>query len=174
MRRSLGKPFGAFLLSVGISGPLLAQDTAATGNTWLDRWRGEGHWRLAGSPYSHHWRFSDDHRRVWAIGLERQRPDNWLAGASYFSNSFGQESAYVYVGKRWPGLWGRPELFAQASGGVLYGYRGNFKDKVPLNYNGFSPGALVSLGWQYNRQLAFAAHVLGDAGVMFQVSYDIR
>jgi len=136
---------------------------------------GEGYWRLVGSPYSHHWRYSDEHRRVWAIGAERQRSDNWLAGASYFRNSFGQPSAYLYAGKRYPGVWERhPQLFLQWSAGMLYGYRGKFEDKVPLNNNGFSPGALASAGWAFGNGAAVTAHFLGDAGVMFQLSFDLR
>jgi hypothetical protein len=135
---------------------------------------GEGHWRLVVSPFSQHFRPSDEHRHVWAIGVERQRDDNWLAGGSYFSNSFGQPSAYLYVGKRFPQLWGEPKLFGQLSGGLLYGYRGAYEDKVPLNNNGFSPGALVSLGWQFDKRTAFTAHMLGDAAIMFQLSIDLR
>ena len=33
-----------------------------------------------------------------ALGAERQGDTGWLYGGSYFSNSFGQPSAYAYVG----------------------------------------------------------------------------
>ena len=135
---------------------------------------GQGYWRLAVAPFSHHFRYSAEHRYVWALGGEWQRTDDWLAGASYFNNSFGQPSAYLYVGKRWTSLFGEPQLFAQASGGMLYGYRGKYEDKVPLNHKGFSPGALVSLGWQFNKHVAVTGHMLGDAGAMVQLSYDLR
>lgn len=136
---------------------------------------GPGHWRLVVSPYTLHWRPSDEHRRVWALGAERQRSDNWLAGASYFRNSFGQPSAYLYVGKRYPAVWAQqPQLFVQWSAGLLYGYRGAFKDKVPFNRNGFSPGALASVGWAFDNGASVAAHFLGDAGVMFQLSINLR
>ena len=147
-----------------------AWDSATDQKAWAD----DGHWRLGISPYSHHFRYSDEHRYVWALGLERQRSDGWLAGASYFRNSFGQPSAYLYLGKRWQGLWGQPSLFAQMSAGLLYGYKGKYQHKVPLNVNGFSPGALIGLGWQYSRDVSFTAHLLGDAGMMFQLSYDLR
>ncbi len=133
---------------------------------------GPGHWRLLVSPFSLHFRHNPQHAYVWALGMERQRSDDWLAGASYFSNSFGQPSAYLYVGKRYPGLFGQPQLFGQWSAGMLYGYRGEFQNKVPLNYNGFSPGALVSLGWQFNKQHSATLHLLGDAGAMVQLAYD--
>lgn len=135
---------------------------------------GPGHWRALVSPFSLHFRYNPKHEYVWALGMERQRDDNWLAGASYFSNSFGQPSAYLYVGKRYPQVFGQPKLFAQWSAGLLYGYRGEFENKVPLNYNGFSPGALVSLGWQFNKQTSATLHMLGDAGMMVQLSYDFN
>jgi len=133
---------------------------------------GAGHWRALVSPFSLHFRYNPNHEYVWAVGMERQRDDQWLAGASYFSNSFGQPSAYLYVGKRHPALFGQPQLFGQWSAGMLYGYRGEFQNKVPLNFNGFSPGALVSLGWQFNLKTSATLHLLGDAGMMVQLAYD--
>ncbi len=155
------------------TGPGLIARNWASATDWK-AWQNTGHWRFVVSPFSHHFRHSEEHRYVWAIGMERQRGDDWLAGASYFSNSFGQPSAYLYVGKRFPALWGQPQLFGQASAGLMYGYRGRFQNKVPANYNGFSPGALVSLGWQFTPRVATTAHLLGDAGVMLQLSYELK
>lgn len=137
-------------------------------------WQEPGQWRTVVSPYTLHWRYSDEHRSVYALGVERQSPDRWLLGGSLFRNSFGQPSAYAYVGRRTTELLGSPDLFAQWSVGLMYGYRGKFQHKVPLNVNGFSPGALLSVGWQVNRNVSLMAHALGDAGVMFQLGYDWR
>lgn len=131
-------------------------------------------WRMAVSPFTAHWRPSEEHRKVWAVALERQRPDGRFTGGSFFSNSFGQESLYAYVGERYTGFWGEPQLFAQWSAGVIWGYRGKYEDKLPLNTKGFAPGALVSLGWNFDRRSSVAAHLLGDAGVMLQMSYEFR
>lgn len=144
--------------------------TIADGSAWRER----AHWRVAISPYSAHFRPSADHRSVWALALERQRDDGWLAGASRFSNSFGQPSAYIYLGRRFEALWDLEPLFGQLSGGLLYGYRGRFEDKVPLNNNGFSPGALAGLGWHFGPRASAVAHLLGDGGVMLQLSWDFR
>lgn len=126
------------------------------------------------SPYSYHFSRSPNHKHVWALGAERIRPDGWLAGASYFSNSFGQPSGYVYVGKTFPNFLGYPKVFAQASGGVMYGYRKPFAHKVPFNENGWSPGALLTLGYEIKPDHAVAVHLLGFAGLMFQYSVDFR
>lgn len=138
-------------------------------------WREQAHWRLAAAPMAHHFRYDEEHRRVWAVALERQRYDGWLLGGSRFSNSFGQPSAYLYLGHRFDSPFGLPPgFFGQVSAGLMYGYRGRFADKVPLNVNGFSPGALVSMGWQFERRASAMLHMLGDAGVMLQLSWDIR
>jgi hypothetical protein len=133
-----------------------------------------GHWRVVASPYTRHWRYSDEHRSVYALGVERQRDDNWMGGAAYFSNSFGQPSAYVYVGKRYDALFDVPELFGQVTGGIIYGYVGQYKKKLALNFNGFAPAIVPSMGWQFNKQAAVSLLALGDAGVMVQLSWDFR
>lgn len=147
-------------------------------STWervssVQAWRGPGHWRLLASPYAVHWRPSDEHQSVYALGVERQYDDRWLLGGAAFSNSFGQPSAYAYVGHRSVNLFGEPALFFQWSVGIMYGYVGQYQSKVPLNVGGFSPGALVGLGWKLDRQWSLAAHLLGDAGVLFQIAYDL-
>lgn len=139
--------------------------------TWFD---GPGHWRVAFSPVTQHWRPSPEHRHVWALGAERWGDNGRLWGASYFTNSFGQPSAYAFVGTRYPGILGQPSLYAQWTAGVLYGYKGAYKNKVPLNYGGFSPGAVLSLGFEATPQTAFQYNLLGDAAVMFQISHRWR
>lgn len=140
----------------------------------MSAWRADGHWRLLLSPYTRHWRPSEEHRDVYALGAEWQARDRWLAGASLFRNSFGQPSAYLYLGQRTDDVLQTPGLFVQWSAGLLYGYRGKYESKVPLNVNGFAPGAVLSMGWQFNRHLSLTAHALGDAGVMLQFGVDWR
>ncbi|WP_310386568.1 ABC transporter ATP-binding protein [Roseateles sp.] len=136
---------------------------------------GPGHWRLVVSPYSLHFTHNEKHRYVWAIGAERQLDNDWLWGGSYFSNSFGQPSGYVYLGKRYTDLFPtQPQLFAQWSAGVLYGYKGEFQNKVPFNHGGFSPGALFSVGWAFNKETAAQVNLLGNSGLMLQFSYDFH
>lgn len=133
-------------------------------------------WRLAVTPYTLHFKPDDDNQReaVYGIGIERQRSDKWLWGGTYFSNSFGQPSGYLYVGQRRSGLLQIEPLFWQWTAGLLYGYKEPFEDKVPLNVNGFSPGAVLSLGWQFTPQFGVQANLLGTAAVMLQLSIDFR
>lgn len=131
-------------------------------------------WRLVVSPYTFHYSRNPDHEPVYAIGIERQRSDKWLWGGTYFSNSFGQPSGYVYVGQRFGELFSVDKLFAQWTAGLLYGYKEPFEDKVPFNHNGFSPGAVFSLGWQFTPELSVQANLLGTAAMMVQFSFDFR
>jgi hypothetical protein len=56
--------------------------------------------RLQMSPYAYHFEGSAQHRHVWMVGLEMQR-SGVIHGITYFKNSFGQHSAYVYL---WGGV----------------------------------------------------------------------
>ena len=132
------------------------------------------HWRLVVSPYTHHFRFNPEHRPVWAVGIERHIDSDWLLGATYFRNSFGQPSEYLYVGHRHEEFLGVQPLFVQWSAGLLHGYKGKYQTKVPLNFGGYSPGLLVSAGWKFNERMSMALHLLGDAAVMLQLAYDFR
>ena len=153
---------------------LCAAPASAAEAAGADELLGPGYWRLAVAPWSVHFRPSDEHETAYAVAIERQRPDQWMGGFSLFSNSFGQPSAYLYAGRRWPALFGQPRLFAQLSGGLMYGYVDQYEDKVPFNNNGFSPGAVATLGWNLTPKVDFAVHLLGDAALMFQVSFDLR
>jgi hypothetical protein len=125
------------------------------------------------SPYTFHYSRDDAHRPVRMIGLERQRADDIVWGGTYFSNSFGQPSVYVYGGQRLENWSAYPQLFAQWTAGILYGYKGEFKDKVPFNHGGFSPGMVLSVGWQFTPRVSGQLNALGNSALMFQVSVDL-
>ncbi len=133
-------------------------------------------WRLMASPYTVHYHKdnSGEHEPVYMVGLERQFSDGWLVGGTYFSNSFGQPSAYVYVGEKVIGFSRWDKLFFQWTAGIVYGYKYPYEEKIPFNHNGFAPGATVSLGWQFTREFSMQAIALGTAGLMFQLAWDLR
>lgn len=131
-------------------------------------------WRVMISPYTLHYHYSADHRNVYMLGLETQRADGMVLGGSWFRNSFGQPSAYLYGGHRFMNFSPYEPLFAQLTAGLLYGYKPPFEDKVPLNHNGFSPGAVLSVGWQFTPMLSAQVNFLGNAALMFQLSADFR
>lgn len=131
-------------------------------------------WRVMASPYTYHWSRDSSHRDVYMVGLERQNADKVVWGGSYFRNSFGQPSAYLYGGKRYDSIFSQDKLFAQWTVGLLYGYKAPYENKVPLNHNGFSPGAVVSLGWQFSPTYSAQVNVLGNSALMFQLSAEFR
>jgi hypothetical protein len=143
-------------------------------NDWDQGWETGSSWRLAGSPGTYHYSHDAEHTTVFMLGIERQRSDGFLAGGSLFKNSFGQPSGYLYVGQRFDRLGGIEPMFAQLTGGIIYGYRAPFNHKVPLNYRGLSPGVVPSLGWQFTRVFSAQLDFLGNSAVMFQMSISFR
>ena len=74
------------------------------------------------SPYTHHWSQNPEHKHVVLVAVDEQLPGDRLCGISFFSNSFGQPSVYVYAGRQFNHLLGVPQLFAKVTAGLMYGY----------------------------------------------------
>jgi hypothetical protein len=132
-------------------------------------------WYLTLSPYTKHYYPKPIHKYVWLSGIERYDADNSFMGAAFFNNSFGQPSVYLYPwGQVYPNFWGYEKLTAKWSAGLIYGYVDPWEHKVPLNYNGFSPGFVPALSWKlgsgYEAQVSFP----GGAGLMFHVQVPLR
>lgn len=124
-------------------------------------------WQM--SPYTHHFSPSDDHRNVYMIGLEREHANGKLDGVTFFSNSFGQESVYLYPwGGVYKNIFGVKPLSFKWTAGLLYGYVEPYENKVPLNYKGFSPGAIIALAYEFKPGWTAQVNALGTAGLMFQ------
>jgi hypothetical protein len=132
-------------------------------------------WRLQFSPYTYHFNPDTDHRNVVLIGVEREHPNAKLDGAVFFSNSFGQESVYIYpVGGVYKDIFGWRDLSFKWTAGLLYGYKKPYENKVPLNKNGFSPGIILGLSYQITPRWSTQINMLGTAGVMFQVNAELN
>lgn len=132
------------------------------------------YWRVMASPYTFHYSRDPNHRPVRMIGLERQRTDGIVWGATYFSNSFGQPSAYLFGGERLNHWSPYPQLFAEWTAGLLYGYKGEYANKVPLNRKGYSPGLVLSVGWQFTPTYSGQLNILGNSALMFQMAVDFQ
>lgn len=124
-------------------------------------------WELSFSPYTHHWRYSVDHKPVFLAALDQRLNGNRFCGLALFRNSFGQPSTYVYAGKRWDGVLETPQLFTKVSAGLIYGYKGKYQHKIPFNDYGVAPAIIPSLGWQIDRESSAQVMVLGSAGLLF-------
>ena len=120
------------------------------------------------SPFTHHWTRSSEHKHVIAASLSRELPNDRRCGAALFRNSYGQPSAYVFTGWDLPSLSRIHErLYGFVTAGIMYGYVGQYKRKVPLNVGGFSPAIIPALGLRFTPQTSVEVHVLGTAAIMF-------
>jgi hypothetical protein len=127
-------------------------------------------WDLTLSPYTFHWSQNPEHRPVKLVAMDSHLTGGRFCGLALFTNSFGQESAYLYVGQQWDGIWGNPKLFTKVSAGLLYGYRDQYKNKIPLNQMGIAPAIIPSIGYTFTPKDSAQVFVLGNAGLLFAYS----
>ena len=133
--------------------PASAAPVVTTPSPWdaAEPWRTD-RWYLETSLYTRH--FSDDPDHVdnqKLILVEYNITESWLAGASFFDNSFGQSSQFVYGGYRFRPFESLQPLYFKVAAGILHGYRGEFQDKIPMNSSGFAPAIVPSVGYCINR-----------------------
>ncbi len=129
-------------------------------------------WTIQTSLYTRHWDPQPEHNNQQRLlGLEALFHKDWLVGAAVFRNSFEQSSQLIYAGKRWA-LFDSPHGYVKLVGGLAHGYKGPYKDKIPLNGLGIAPVLLPSVGFEYNHfmlevTLAGAAAMTITAGISF-------
>lgn len=120
-----------------------------------------------------HWGDGEDYKGTpWLAGLEAAHDDRHRVGISLFNNSFGQFSQYYYYGYKWRLPFISESAHVKLTGGLIYGYVGEFEDKLQFNYNGWAPVIIPSIGWKRDR-IGADFVVLGDAGFMILLGYDI-
>lgn len=127
---------------------------------------------LQAGPYVYHRSDDPDHNNApLLVGVEWESASRWEIGASYFENSFYQPCLYVYLGRRW---FLRPTddgPYLKLTGGPLYGYKDEYEDKIPLNYNGLGLAILPAIGYQHGRANVQLV-TLGTAGIMLTFGYE--
>ena len=122
------------------------------------------------SPLTYHFTQDDEHKPVVMVGLEREYPNAKLDGGTFFTNSFGQESGYAYLGKSYYNVFDSlPQIYLKWSAGVLYGYKPPYNHKVPLNYKGFSPAIVPAAGWRFGSGWNAQIDMLGTAGLTYSL-----
>ncbi|WP_282188190.1 sn-glycerol-3-phosphate transporter [Pseudomonas sp. MWU12-3103b] len=120
------------------AGHALAEDNA----------QGKGFWYAQTSVYTRHYSPDPEHNNHQdLIGIERNQASGWVFGGATFRNSFRQRSNYAYVGKRYDSS--EYPLYLKLTGGLLQGYHGDYKDKIPLNRYGVAPVIIPSVGTHY-------------------------
>ena len=167
-----------FLATCGALTFVLASTTAQAVD-WTDGFdlsaKSGDQWSLIASPYTMHFHPSKEHEYVWLVGAERERADGAITGAAYFSNSFGQESAYIFPwGQVYRNVLDQPQLYVKWTAGMLYGYRGKYEHKVPFNNGGFSPAIVPALGWEFASKQQIQFNLLGFNGMMLQFTQPFK
>lgn len=100
------------------------------------------------------------------IGLEYRDELGKIAGGATFLNSFSQRSHYAYAGKRFDSQ--QTPFYLKVTGGLIHGYHGEYKDKIPLNRYGVAPAIIPSAGLQIGK---FGGEVvfLGNSALMINL-----
>jgi hypothetical protein len=178
---ALGFLSGLLAITTSIT-PAAAQTAPATQTAAASQVRNADSWLREGdriflqySVYTKHWSENPEHvnrnhminmtiesnfDRVWGA-------DKTLFGLAFFKNSFGQPSQYVYWGQRWD--FG-DHFYAKVSAGLLHGYKGRFRDKIPFNKLGVAPAIIPSLGARY-KDVSVEAFILGNSALMVGIGY---
>ncbi|MHC5351107.1 sn-glycerol-3-phosphate transporter [Pseudomonas sp. A46] len=121
-------------------------------------------WYLQTSVYTRHFHPDPIHNNNQdLLGLEYQAGDGRVAGGATFRNSFRQRSQYAYVGKRYDS--DSNPFYLKVTGGLIQGYRGEYRDKIPLNRFGVAPAIIPSAGLQVGR-LGGEMVLLGNSAMM--------
>ena len=131
-----------------------------------EHWYSHDHLYFHAGTYVHFNSDEDyDGERIFA-GLEAIKSNGRLYGLNLFNNSFNQFSQYLYGGKSWD-LPGKVEGFQiKITAGLIHGYTGRFKDKIPFNDLGIAPAIIPSIGYRKGR-FGAEAFVFGFSGLLF-------
>jgi len=187
LRQGIALP--VVIASIAVSGAAFAQSslpvpdvappaTIAPLAMEVSAWDAPEPWRtdrffLGASVYTKHFNYNpahDDHQNM-IIG-EWNLTEQWLAGAALFDNSFGQPTQYVYGGYRFRPLEELQPLYLKVTAGLVHGYSGQYKNKIPFNHSGIAPVIIPSVGYCLNRfcsELVF----FGAAGALITIGVTI-
>ena len=142
-----------------------AQATAASPWDAPEPWRTDRFY-LETSLYTERFHYDEAHDNNQHLMLgEWNITEQWLVGASFFDNSFGQTSQYVYGGFRFRPFESLQPLYFKISAGLVHGYTGQYQDKIPLNNSGIAPVIVPSVGYCVNRFCSELV-IFGTAGAL--------
>ena len=125
-----------------------------------------GRWLLQTSIYTVHFDSDPKHNNHQKLlNLEYQRTDQWLAGVALFDSSFDQASQYIYFGKLWRPIESAPLVHVKLTGGLIHGYKDEYRDKIPMNSSGIAPAILPAIGLS-GKHVSGEVVLFGAAGLM--------
>ena len=118
-------------------------------------WRTD-RWYFQTAYYTWHFHYDANHKQSVTGDLTYRTDLYWLGGQviggfALFTNSFGQFSQYAYGALQWRPLQEYPAGYVKVSAGLVHGYSGEYKDKIPFNDYGVAPVVIPSVGYCWNR-----------------------
>lgn len=129
-------------------------------------------WNVQTSVYTKHFDPKPEHNNHQdLIGADYNLADGWFYGGATFRNSFRQHSVYGYGGKKLE-LNDTP-FYSRISGGLIHGYHGKYKHKIPMNDLGIAPAIIPSVGVQVS-QFNTEMILLGFNAMMVNVGYSFK
>jgi len=145
---------------------------ASQAESVADPWRTDRFY-LETSLYTHHFSYDAAHvdKQKLILG-EWNITEQWLVGASFFDNSFGQPTQYVYGGWRYRPFEQLQPFYIKLSAGLVHGYKDPYRDKIPFNHSGVAPAIVPSVGYCFNR---FCSELIlfGGAGMLITLGVTI-
>jgi hypothetical protein len=145
---------------------------APQAETVYEPWRTDRFY-LETSLYTHHFHYDAAHvdKQKLILG-EWNITEQWLVGASFFDNSFGQPTQYVYGGWRYRPFEKFQPFYVKLSAGLVHGYKDPYQNKIPFNHSGVAPGFVPSVGYCFNR---FCSELIlfGGAGMLITLGVTI-
>jgi hypothetical protein len=109
----------------------------------------------------------NNHQHMLDIQIYEQEH---FVGLSLFKNSFHQPTQYLYIGKRYHPFDGYPSVNAKLTAGIIHGYKGEYKDRIKFNMDGFAPAIIPSIGIEQGPltvDLVFFGGAIITAGLKF-------
>ena len=127
---------------------------------------------LEAGPYVYHLVDNTGHNQ-WPrlIGAEYETGSHWLGGVVSFRNSYYQNAAFLYGGKRWFIDAAEEHLYVKVGAGLVYGYKDPYANKLPINHNGYGLGIVPAVGYQFGRANVQLVS-LGTAAATITFGYD--
>ncbi|MCC6869357.1 MAG: hypothetical protein IT522_11110 [Burkholderiales bacterium] len=132
-------------------------------------WRTD-RWYFQFAYYTLHFHYDPDHQQSYLFDMEYRLDKHWLdgqwiVGLSLFQNSFGQFSQYLYGGLQWRPWKEHPPFYVKLSAGLLHGYSGEYRDKIPFNHYEIAPAIIPSTGYCWTRYCAEFVLLGGNAAL---------
>lgn len=184
---SAGDDAAAPLLFAQAATPAAAPEAAkepTLGSLWSTRpgwdapepWRTD-RWYFQFAYYTLHFHYDPDHQQSYLFDMEYRLDKQWLdgqwiVGLSLFQNSFGQFSQYLYGALQWRPWKEHPPFYVKLSAGLLRGYSGEYRDKIPFNHYEIAPAIIPSAGYCWTRYCAEVV-LLGANAALFTVGMTV-